>query len=197
MSYPPPPGQDPNNPYAQPPPQQAYGYPQQPQGGQPGYGYPQQGGFQQPVQGGYPQQPGFTYPNAPQTMPGTVNAVRIILFIMGGLGIIGAIYNFVQAATFSDTVGDAEFASIGTGVIIAGAVLGLIFSAAAIFLASQFTKGGNAIRICCIVYGSLMALGGLFGLIVIVGIIPLALGVLIIVFMAKQDGAQWFNRARY
>lgn len=197
MSYPPPPGQDPNNPYAQPPPQQAYGYPQQqPQGGQPGYGYPQQGGFQQPVQGGYPQQPGFTYPNAPQTMPGTVNAVRIIMFIMGGLGIIGAIANFYNASQVDDTYG-SEFASVGSGILIFGGVIGLLFSAAAIFLASQFSNGGNAIRICCIVYGSLMAIGGLFALIVIVGIIPLALGVLIIVFMAKQDGAAWFNRARY
>jgi uncharacterized membrane protein len=197
VSYPPPPGQDPNNPYAQPPPQQAYGYPQQPQGGQPGYGYPQQGGFQQQTHGGYPQQPGFTYPNAPQTMPGTVNAVRVILFIMGGLGILGAIGNFIQAAIFSSRAADAQFASIGTGVIVALAVIGLIVSVGALFLASQFNSGGNAVRIWTIVYGSFMALGGVIGLIVIIGIIPLALGILIIVFMAKQDGSAWFNRARY
>ena len=68
MSYPPPPGQDPNNPYAQQPPQQpggqpGYGYPQQP-GAQPGYGYPQQ----QP--GGIPGQPGYGYPQ----QAGTVQA---------------------------------------------------------------------------------------------------------------------------
>jgi hypothetical protein len=200
VSYPPPPGQDPNNPYAQPPPQQGYGYPQQPPGGQPGqpgYGYPQQGGIQQPAQAGYPQQPGFTYPNAPQTMPGSVNAVRIIMYIMGGLGFLGSIWNFFQASQIDDTYGSSEFASVGAGFVIASGVIGLIFSAAAIFLASQFNNGGNAIRICSIIYGSLMALGGLISLIVIVGIIPLALGILIIVFMAKQDGAAWFNRPRY
>jgi uncharacterized RDD family membrane protein YckC len=67
VSYPPPPGQDPNNPYAQQPPQQPYGYPQQQPGGQPGYGYPQQ----QP--GGVPGQPGYGYPQTQQ--PGYPGAV--------------------------------------------------------------------------------------------------------------------------
>ncbi|MFC4492707.1 RDD family protein [Streptomyces ovatisporus] len=77
MSYPPPPGQDPNNPYAQQPPQQPYGYPQQPQqGGQPAYGYPQQQPqygqppYGQQPQGGIPGQPGYGYPQ----QPGTVQA---------------------------------------------------------------------------------------------------------------------------
>lgn len=197
MSYPPPPGQDPNNPYAQPPPQQpGYGYPQQGQG-QPGYGYPQQAGFQQPVQGGYPQQPGFNYPNAPMQMPGTVNAVRIILFILGGLGILGGIGNFVQASQAEETLGGTGLADLGAGAMIASGVISLLLSALAIFLASQFNTGGNGIRVGTIVYGSVMAFFGLLTLIVIVGIIPLALGILIIVFMAKQDGAQWFNRQRF
>lgn len=197
MSYPPPPGQDPNNPYAQPPPQQpGYGYPQQGQG-QPGYGYPQQAGFHQPVQGGYPQQPGFNYPNAPMQMPGTVNAVRIILFILGGLGILGGIGNFVQASQAEETLGGTGLADLGAGAMIASGVISLLLSALAIFLASQFNTGGNGIRVGTIVYGSVMAFFGLLTLIVIVGIIPLALGILIIVFMAKQDGAQWFNRQRF
>jgi uncharacterized RDD family membrane protein YckC len=75
VSYPPPPGPNPNNPYEQQPPQQPYGYPQQPpqvppQGGQPAYGYPQQApqnpyGQQAGQPGyGYPQQaaPGYGYP---------------------------------------------------------------------------------------------------------------------------------------
>ncbi|SCK28131.1 RDD family protein [Streptomyces sp. WMMB 322] len=94
MSYPPPAGQDPNNPYAkqpqqpqqppqppqqqgygypqqQPQQQQGYGYPQQPQGGQPGYGYPQQPQYGQQAQpGGIPGQPGYGYPQ----QPGTVQA---------------------------------------------------------------------------------------------------------------------------
>lgn len=86
MSYPPPPpGQNPNNPYGQQPPQQPqqpYGYPQQapqgvpPQAGQPAYGYPQQApqspygqpaaqpgyGYPQQAQQGYPQQAGYGAP---------------------------------------------------------------------------------------------------------------------------------------
>jgi uncharacterized RDD family membrane protein YckC len=88
VSYPPPPGPNPNNPYGQQPPQQPYGYPQQapqgvpPQGGQPAYGYPQQApqnpygqqagqpgyGYpqQQAAAPGYPQQGGYGYGYAPQ-----------------------------------------------------------------------------------------------------------------------------------
>ncbi|HEX5566369.1 MAG TPA: RDD family protein [Streptomyces sp.] len=63
MSYPPPPGGQPSNPYEQPNPYaqqpgQPYGYPQQ-GAPQPGYGYPQQPG--QP----YPQQPGQPYAQQP------------------------------------------------------------------------------------------------------------------------------------
>jgi uncharacterized RDD family membrane protein YckC len=86
VSYPPPPGPNPDNPYGQQPPQQPYGqppqqpqqpygYPQQqapqgvpPQGGQPAYGYPQQaqaGYGQQPAQPGY----GYGYPQAPPGGP--------------------------------------------------------------------------------------------------------------------------------
>ena len=60
MSYPPPPGGQPSNPYDQQPnpyDQQPNPYGQQP--GQP-YGYPQQGAAQQPGYG-YPQQPGQPY----------------------------------------------------------------------------------------------------------------------------------------
>lgn len=66
MSYPPPPGDQPPNPYGQPPqqPQQPYGYPQQ-GAPQPGYGYPQQPGqpYAQPPGPGYPPPPGTVQAN--------------------------------------------------------------------------------------------------------------------------------------
>lgn len=68
MSYPPPPGQDPNNPYAQQGQQPGYGYPPQAPGGQGGYGYPQD----QQAAYGYPQgqQPGYGYPQDQQAAYG-------------------------------------------------------------------------------------------------------------------------------
>lgn len=199
MSYPPPPGQGPN-PYGQ---QQSYGYPQQqPQGGQAGYGYPQQG---QQAYGAYPQQ-GAGYQAAPQAMPSSVNAVRIIFYIVGGLGIVGALFTFIAAATVGSSLNDASaysdtdtsgLASISTGLLVVMGIFELIVAALEIWLATQFTKGGNGVRITGIVLGALMTLGGLGGLLAIVGIIPLALGILIIVFLAKQDAQAWFNRPRY
>ncbi|WP_346776508.1 RDD family protein [Streptomyces sp. HNM0574] len=78
MSYPPPPGQNPNNPYGQQPqqpPQQPYGYPQQgQQPQQPGYGYPQQA-QQNPYGQQVPGQQGYGYPQqGQQPPPGTVQA---------------------------------------------------------------------------------------------------------------------------
>ncbi|WP_314171710.1 hypothetical protein [Streptomyces winkii] len=189
MSYPP---QPPNNPYGgrrYPPPQQGYGYPPQPPGGQPGYG------FQQPVQGGYPQQPGFNYPNAPETMPGTVNTVRVIMLVFAGLGILAAIGVFVRAAAFNQLSGG--FAGIGTGVLMGFAVFWLLVNVGAIYLASQFGNARSSVRIWSILYGVLLVLVGLLTLIGVVGMVPLALGILIIVFLAKQEGSQWFTRGRY
>jgi hypothetical protein len=194
MSYPPP-QNNPyggGNPYQQPPQQPGYGFPQQP--GQGGYAYPppQQPApaFQQPVQSGYPQQPGFTYPNAPMTMPGTVNAVRIIMFIFGGLGIVGSIAQV--AINMSSPVPYLPY-----GVVLLIGLVSLALAVTVILLAARFGTGGNGVRVGSIVYGSLMAVSGLFGLVAIVGVVPLALGVMIIVFMSKDEAQRWFNRQRF
>jgi uncharacterized RDD family membrane protein YckC len=125
VSYPPPPGQDPNNPYAQQPPQ---GPPQQPGPGQPGpggYAYPPQQPAQpqQPAYG-YPQQPaagGYGYPQQPA--PGTVQAnsgyininylgavqvasmgQRFLARLVDGL-IIGVVYTIVMVAGLGSAIG--------------------------------------------------------------------------------------------
>ena len=119
MSYPPPPGQDPNNPYGQQPPQQPYGYPQQqPQaGGQPAYGYPQQSPYGQP--GGIPGQQGYGYPQAPGTVQannGYINinylgpvqlatmGQRFLARLIDGV-ILGAAYTIVMLAGLGGALG--------------------------------------------------------------------------------------------
>lgn len=112
MSYPPPPGQDPNNPYGQP--QGPYGYP--PQGGPAGYGYPQQQqGYPQQGYGqqGYGQQPPYGYPQGGMPPPpGTVQA---------NSGFININYlGTVQLAT----MGQRFLARLIDG-LITGAILGV------------------------------------------------------------------------
>lgn len=201
MSYPPQ-GQDPNNPYAQQQGQQpGYGYPQQ---GQPGYGYPQQQGglpsYGGPADQGYPMGGGY---GMPMQMPGGVKAARVILYVVGGLSIIGAIFAFIAAATFDDLIGSSgttsadasAMADLGAGVVAVIGVLGLVFAAIAIMLAMKFAGGGSGVRIGTIVYGAFMILFGLLSL--PGGILQMVLGILVVVFVAKSDGNAWFNRPRY
>ncbi|OAH13133.1 hypothetical protein [Streptomyces jeddahensis] len=196
---------DPNNPYGTPPqqPQQqpGYGYPQQaPQGVPPqqGYGYPAAPPVQQPYGGGYAA--------APMTMPGGVKAARIILWVLVALQIASAIYALTQLGAVDDAVNSVDtsglsssdtdaIASIGKGVVVFIAVLAFIFAALGAVLAIKFANGANATRVCTIVYGSFVIVGGLFQL--PIGVLTLIAGILIVVFVAKSDGAAWFKRPRY
>lgn len=187
---------EPNNPYGQQPQgqQPGYGYPQQ-QGQQPGYGYPQAPPVQQPYGAG-------GYPGAMMEMPGGVKAARVILWIMSGFNVLGALAMVVMSfaidseleksgATSADA---AAFADLGQGLLIGLGIFSLIIGVLGMVLAAKFRSGGNGVRVCTIVYGSFMVLFSIFSL--PAGIISLALGILIIVFVAKADGAAWFNRQR-
>jgi hypothetical protein len=205
VSYPPQ-GQDPNNPYAQPQQgqQPGYGYPQQ-GGQQPGYGYPQQQGglpsYGGPADQGYPMGGGGY--GMPMQMPGGVKAARVIMYVVAGFSIIGAIFAFIAAATFDDLIGSSAtsgadasaMADLGAGVVAVIGVLGLIFAAVGIMLAMKFGNGGSGVRIGTIVFGSFMILFGLLSL--PAGILQMVLGILVVVFVAKSDGNAWFNRPRY
>ncbi len=206
MSYPPQPGQDPNNPYANPPqqPQQpGYGYPQQ--GQQPAYGYPQQ----QPGLPSYggPADPGYMGAGygGPMAMPGTVNAAKILMFVTGGLSAVGAILMFFAAAAIGSLSADnpelqnnADFemlSGMGMGVLILIGVVYLALAVGGIVLAAKFSKGGSGLRTGTIVWGAVVILMGVIG--IPVGLLFVILGVLVVVFAAKSDGKAWFNRAQY
>ncbi|MDA5285206.1 hypothetical protein ACWGHM_12295 [Streptomyces sp. NPDC054904] len=189
---------DPNNPYGQ--------QPQAPQG-QPGYGYPQQTPQGVPAQAGYgyPQgTPGGGYPGTPLTMPGGVTASRVLLFVIATLQIIGAGIFMVAGAAVQKlkddpTVqADAQFEQLQdfpTGALYAFAVLILAWGILAIVLGVKFGKGGNGIRVTTIVFASITAIAGIWPFVGI-GLLHTILAILIIVFVAKSDGAAWFNRQR-
>ncbi|MFF4317274.1 hypothetical protein [Streptomyces sp. NPDC001568] len=191
---------DPNNPYGQ--------QPQAPQG-QPGYGYPQQAPQGVPAQAGYgypqgaPAGPGG-YPGAPLTMPGGVTASRVLLFVIATLQIIGAAIFVLAGAAVQKLKddptlkADAQFEQLQdfpTGALYAFAVLILAWGVLAIVLGAKFGKGGNGIRVTTIVFASVTAVAGIWPFVGI-GLLHTILAILIIVFVAKSDGAAWFNRQR-
>ncbi|MFH9722726.1 hypothetical protein ACH4M4_07135 [Streptomyces sp. NPDC017254] len=190
---------DPNNPYGQ----QGQG-----QGQQPGYGYPQQAPQGVPPQQGYgypaapPVSPygGGGYPGAVMEMPGGVKAARVMLWILGAFNVLGGIAAIaISFAVDSEleksgaSSADAEaFADLGQGILIGAGIVSLLFAVFGMVLAAKFKSGGNGVRIGSIVWGAFAVLFSLFSL--PLGIVSLALGVLIIVFVAKSDGSAWFNR---
>ncbi|MFJ9843968.1 hypothetical protein ACIRYZ_26615 [Kitasatospora sp. NPDC101155] len=204
MSYPP----DPNNPYGQPPAAPGYGYPQQAPPAAPGYGYPQQAPM---------AAPGYGYaPAVPQSMPSLVMTARVLLFIVGGSQVLGALAFLIGAAAAKDAVNksgassDDFISSIGNAAAGVAAVIGILFALAAtlsITLGAKYGKGGNAVRITTIVYGSIASLFGLAIMVgginakitvnIILGLIWIAICVIWITAMCVQDGVNWFNRPRY
>lgn len=198
---------DPNNPYG--PPQQqpqqpapGYGYPQQTPPQQPGYGYPTapplgQQGYGQPGYGGYP--------GGPLTMPGNVKAARVMLFVIAGFQVIGAILVALSAVAISaakndeelkDNVDFQQLADYSSGALWAFTVIVLAWGIFAIVLGAKFNSGGNGIRITTMVFAIITAVLGIYPFIVI-GLVHTVLAVLVAVFVGKSDGAAWFNRSKY
>ncbi|WP_329040120.1 hypothetical protein OHT61_19880 [Streptomyces sp. NBC_00178] len=189
---------DPNNPYGQ-----------QQQGGQQGYGYPQQTPQGVPQQGyGYPQAPpvpgGYGFPGAPTEMPGSVKSARVMLYVIAGLQVIGAIIFAIAAAavnaakndaTLKDDVQFQQLADYSGGALWGFVVFAVLWGVFAVVLAAKFGKGGNGLRITTIVFGVITAILGLYPFLVI-GLAHTVLAILIIVFVAKADGGAWFNRGR-
>ncbi|MFB6779744.1 MULTISPECIES: hypothetical protein [unclassified Streptomyces] len=185
---------DPNNPYGQP------------QGGQPGYGYPQQAPQGVPQQGGYPAAPpvqgGYGFPGVPTEMPGGVKAARVMLYVITGLQVIGAVIFAIAAAavqaakndaTLKDDVQFQQLADYSGNALWGVVAFAVLWGVLAVFLAVKFGKGTNGIRITAIIFGAITAILGIYPF-VIFGLVHTVLAVLIIVFVARADGNAWFNR---
>jgi lysylphosphatidylglycerol synthetase-like protein (DUF2156 family) len=196
---------DPNNPYG-PPQGQPAGYPPQ---GQPGYGYPQ-GAPQQPGYG-YPQAPPLGqqayggYPGGPMEMPGGVKAARVMLFVIAGFQVIGAVLIAISAlavsaaknnADLKDDVQFQQLADYSAGVLWGVAVAVLAWGIFAIWLGVKCANGGSGVRIAALVFGILTAVLGIYPFVVI-GLVHTVLAILIAVFVGKADGAAWFDRPKY
>ncbi|NEA62325.1 hypothetical protein [Streptomyces sp. SID12488] len=203
---------DPNNPYG--PPQQqpqqpapGYGYPQETPPQQPGYGYPSapplgQQGYGQP---GYGQQGYGGYPGGPLTMPGNVKAARVMLFVIAGFQVLGAILIALSAVAIhaakndkqlKDDVDFQQLADYSAGALWAITLFAVAWGVFAIVLGAKFGSGGSGIRITTMVFAIITAVLGIYPFIV-VGLIHTVLGILVAVFVGKSEGAAWFGRAKY
>ncbi len=194
---------DPNNPYGQPPQQPpagpGYGYPQQPGAPQQGYGYPSAPPVSQPYGGGYA--PG------PAQMPGITRAAQILLGVIAVAHLVIAAVYGVTLAEWDETMleagitGDAEaerYADLGKGVVVFFLGLAAVFAILGLVLLLQYAKGGNGVRICSIVYASFAIISGIFALpLYLLGLLIMIVAILVIVFAAKRDSAEWFRRPRY
>ncbi|MGP3985534.1 hypothetical protein [Streptomyces sp. 3N207] len=208
MSYPPPPGQNPNNPYSTPQqgaPGSPYGYPQQ-GAGQPGYGgYP----------GGMPAYPGG--PGGPMqpavSMPGVLVTARVLLFVAGVLWALFAFTMLLAGAAFNDALNDVPVADSVGGAALGGALLGLLIfgglAALHIVPACMFGRGRIGTRVTAIIAGSLNTLIPLLAVFAALGngnfaagslfmcLLWLATAVLTIVFCSMGAAGQWFNRPQH
>jgi hypothetical protein len=198
---------DPNNPYG--PPQQqpqqpapGYGYPQQTPPQQPGYGYPAAPPLGQQAYG----QPGYGgYGGGPLTMPGNVKAARVMLYVIAGFQVIGAILFALSAVAINAAKDDAELkdnvdfqqlADYSSGALWAFTAIVLGWGIFAIVLGTKFSSGGSGIRITTMVFAIITAVLGVYPFIV-VGLVHTVLAILIAVFVGKSEGAAWFNRSKY
>ncbi|MEU4980315.1 hypothetical protein [Streptomyces sp. NPDC021969] len=188
---------DPNNPYGPPQggQQPNYGYPQQQPQGQPGYGYPQA----PPVSAGY------GYPAAPTSMPGTVSAARVMLWIIFGLQLVGVALFAVSAVGVAAAKNDEELkddaafqqlADYSSGMLWSLVAFALIWGVLALVLAIKVGNGGNSVRIGTMIFAIITAILGLYPFIV-VGLVHTVLAILVAVFVGNANGSAWYKRPRY
>ena len=214
---------EPNNPYGPPPPQPpaapghpqqppppaapGYGFPQQPPA--PGYGVPQAPPYQQQP---YPQYPGGApfpggHPGGPLEIPRLTRVAQILVGVIAVAHAVLAV-TYIYYLTQWDKVmaeagitGDAEaeqWADLGKGVVAFFMCLAAVFAILGLVLVLQYGRGGNGVRVSSIVYGSFAIVTGIFtiaywGL----GLLLIAVSILVIVFCAKRESADWFRRPRH
>jgi hypothetical protein len=189
---------DPNNPYGPPQggQQPNYGYPQQqPQQGQPGSGYPQA----PPVSAGY------GYPAAPTSMPGTVSAARVMLWIIFGLQLVGVALFALSAASvdaaknddqLKDDASFQQLADYSSGMLWGLTAFALVWGVIALVFAIKVGSGGNGVRIATMIFAIITAILGLYPFIV-VGLVHTVLAILVAVFVGNANGSAWYKRPRY
>ncbi|MEV0257453.1 hypothetical protein AB0H82_24750 [Streptomyces sp. NPDC050732] len=132
---------------------------------------------------GYGYGPGYgPGPMAPQSMPGVVRAAQIVIWVLGGLTVIGSI--LLIALSDPETGG----AALGVNICLLVAA-GLAF---------RFNTAGNGIRVTCIVLMSVQILFGLGGAAAgnPGGLLPLLGSIATVILLSQGAAGAWFKRPR-
>jgi len=197
----PPYGQQPQQ-YGQQPPQ--YGQ-QQPYGQQP---YGQQPYGQQPGMGGQSPYPAAPQGNAwggppppPTPRPATVRNGIFAFLANTVLGLLGSIVTFADIDSLvADAARDANVTEDSVrGLLITGAVIGLVFLALYLLVLWFAWQGRNWARIVLWVLGGLSVASGIFGLgngnglLAVLGVVQLLLVIAGIVLLALKPSNEWFR----
>jgi len=129
----------------------------------------------------------------------------VMLFVIGGLQVIGAVVAGLFAVGIDEIKDDPEFRNdadfqslvndLSGGVLMTVTLLILAWGVFAIVLGARFGAGGNGIRVTTMVFGIITAILGLYPFLVI-GLVHTVLAILITVFVGKSDGGAWFSRPR-
>ena len=139
---------------------------------------------------GYPgpaQDPAYGYgygygPVVPQKIPGAVRAAQIVVWVLGGLTLIGVIA--LAAAGSPETAGAA--AGVNLCLLVAG---GFAFT---------FQNAGNGVRVTCIVLMSVQIAFGLGGLASgnPGGLLGLLGSIASVILLSQGAASAWFKRPR-
>lgn len=177
------------------------------QGGNQPYGQPQGGAPQ--YQGGnqpYGQQQGYGQPqyqgndygqHNPLERPKAVKTASVLVFIAGGLTLLGALFALLGgiAASASSEVADAVEGTTSPGLLIGVGIVDVVIGLLLIFAGVAVRKGKNWGRIATLVMAIVLAvifiismIGGSFS-----GLVPLVLVIIATVQLWKGQAAAWFN----
>ncbi|MEU3499502.1 hypothetical protein ABZ726_01610 [Streptomyces hundungensis] len=132
----------------------------------------------------------------PMAMPGQVKAMRVALFVLGGLNVAGGallLFGAVAVSAFGDSSDRGP-----AGVLYAVAVAALLMATATITLGIWCARGGNRTRVAVIVVGALLAANYFAGIFLGQGFSGpgLAAAAFLIVAAAQADTKAWFCRRR-
>ncbi|WXG41377.1 MAG: hypothetical protein WED07_11530 [Candidatus Freyarchaeum deiterrae] len=109
--------------------------------------------------------------------PSGVTALTVVFFIIGGLaGCLGTFMGVLYSALTSYFTPQSIFNQIGVIVIFIVAEM-YVFAAIGLF------RMKNWGRILALILGVIMIIGSIFLLLIIVGIIPLTIGIIVVVYL--------------
>ncbi|MER5887497.1 hypothetical protein ABT160_27090 [Streptomyces sp. NPDC001941] len=132
-------------------------------------------------------------------MPGPVKTSRVLLYVIGGLNVLGGVLLLLAGAAQSGELLEADGEGLSAAGLYLGGLLSLALAGVAIVLAARFRSGRQGVRIGAAVVGGLVAANGLLSAVTGSGglsVAGIALGGITLVNCLKGEAAGYFGRPR-